>query len=274
MLRSTSPIAQTDVTNFFQCLRFDPKVVAADHKSIRQGDFKRHVNIALGIQGDESPSTPLKGKLIPSPIPEEIKRLKAGLRENNVKARERLKIFNEASSVFNKFFPSVPTKKRSRPEGFSNDRSGDRLALGPGMGKMGIQGQTLPGCFELDQQKLDERPKSGALNKRTRTSMMDVRSNAIVRQSAGVDRDKDTMRLANHNAVQGEDRSSIGIDGWEKSKMKKKRSGIKTDGPSSLASNKAVDGYRDLKQGIPKLAVDSRSRLNGDSNMLRYGLLY
>ncbi|VVB11109.1 unnamed protein product [Arabis nemorensis] len=271
MLRSTSPIAQTDVTNFFQCLRFDPKVVAADHKSIRQGDFKRHVNIALGIQGDESPSTTLKGKLIPSPIPEEIKRLKAGLRENNVKARERVKIFNEASSVFNKFFPTVPTKKRSRPEGFSNDRSGDRSALGPGVGKMGIQGQSLPGCFEFDEQKLDERPKSGALNKRTRTSMMDVRSNAIVRQSAAVDRDKDTMRLANHNAVQGEDRSSVGIDGWEKSKMKKKRSGIKTDGPSTLASNKAVDGYRDLKQGIPKSAGDIRSRLNGDSNMLRHG---
>ncbi|ESQ54260.1 hypothetical protein EUTSA_v10024244mg [Eutrema salsugineum] len=271
MLRSTSPLAQTDVTNFFQCLRFDPKVVAADHKSIRQGDFKRHVNIALGIQGDESPSTTLKGKLIPSPIPEEIKRLKAGLRENNVKARERVKIFNEASSVFNKFFPAVPTKKRSRPEGFSNDRSGDRLALGPGLGKMGIQGQTLPGCFELDQQKMDERPKSGALNKRTRTSMMDVRSNAIVRQSAAVDRDKDTVRLANHTAVHGEDRSSIGIDGWEKSKMKKKRSGIKTDGPSSMASNKAVDGFRDLKQGILKSAGDSRSRLNGDSNMLRHG---
>nr|VDC95279.1 unnamed protein product [Brassica rapa] len=83
MLRGTSPLAQTDVTNFFQCLRFDPKVVAADHKSIRQGDFKRHVNFALGIQGDESPSTALKGKL----IPEEIKRLKASLRENNVKAR-------------------------------------------------------------------------------------------------------------------------------------------------------------------------------------------
>ncbi|KAH0871400.1 hypothetical protein HID58_078422 [Brassica napus] len=264
--RSTSPLAQTDVTNFFQCLRFDPKVVAADHKSIiRHGDFKRHVNIALGIQGDESPSRTLKGKLIPSPVPEEIKRLKAGLRENNVKARERVKIFNEASSVFNKFFPTVPTKKRSRPEGFSSDR----LALGPGLGKMGIQGQTLPGCFEFDEQNVDERPKSGAINKRTRTSMMDVRSNAIVR--AAVDRDKDTMRLANHNAVQGEDRSSIGIDGWEKSKMKKKRSGIKTDGPSSLASNKAVDGYQDLKQGIPKPAGDSRLRLNGDSNMSRHG---
>ncbi|CDY30195.1 BnaA03g49750D [Brassica napus] len=91
--------------------------------------------------------------------------------------KERVKIFNEASSVFNKFFPTVPTKKRSRPEGFSSDR----LALGPGLGKMGVQGQTLPGCFEFDEQNVDQRPKSGAINKRTRTSMMDVRSNAIVR---------------------------------------------------------------------------------------------
>ena len=83
--------------------------------------------------------------------------------------RERVKIFNEASSVFNKFFPSVPTKKRSRPEGFS----GDRLASGSGLSKMGIQGQTLlAGGFELDQQMLDERPKSGVPNKRTRTSMV------------------------------------------------------------------------------------------------------
>ncbi|CAN8230033.1 unnamed protein product [Cochlearia groenlandica] len=271
LLRTTSPIAQTDVTNFFQCLRFDPKVVAADHKSIRQGDFKRHVNFALGVQGDESPSTTLNGKLIPSPIPEEIKRLKAGLRENNVKARERVKIFNEASSVFNKFFPSVPTKRRSRTEGFSNGRSGDRLASGPVLGKLGTQGQALHDGFELDQQKLDERSKSGALNKRTRTSMMDVRSNAIVRQSAAIDRSKDTMRLANHNEVQGGDRSSIGIDGWEKSKMKKKRSGIKADGPSSLGSNKAVDGYRVLKQGMPKSVGDPRSRLNGDLSILRHG---
>ncbi|KAG2323511.1 hypothetical protein Bca52824_016724 [Brassica carinata] len=261
MLRGTSPLAQTDVTNFFQCLRFDPKVVAADHKSIRQGDFKRHVNIALGIQGDESPSTAFKGKL----IPEEIKRLKARLRENNV--RERVKIFNEASSVFNKFFPSVPTKKRSRPEGFSG---GDRLVSRSGLGKMGIQGQTLAGGFELDQQKLDERSKSGVPNKRTRTSMMDVRSNSIVRQSAAVDRDIETMRLANHSAVQGEDRTSLGIDGWEKSKMKKKRSCIKTDCHPNLASSKVADGYRDLKQDTKQNSMgDSRTRSNGDSSMLR-----
>ncbi|CAH8300294.1 unnamed protein product [Eruca vesicaria subsp. sativa] len=267
MLRGTSPIAQTDVTNFFQCLRFDPKVVAADHKSIRQGDFKRHANIALGIQGDESSSVALKGKSVPSPIPEEIKRLKAGLRENNVKARERVKIFNEASSVFNKFFPSVPTKKRSRPGGFSGERSGERLVSGSGLGKMGIQGQTtqtLAGGFELDQQKLDERPNTGVPNKRTRTSVMDVRSNPIVRQSAVVDRDKETMRLAN------EDRTSAGGDGWERSKMKKKRSCIKTDSHPNLAATKVVDGYRDLRQSTQHKSMgDSRTRLNGDSNMLR-----
>ncbi|KAJ0239116.1 hypothetical protein HA466_0236220 [Hirschfeldia incana] len=270
MLRGTSPIAQTDVTNFFQCLRFDPKVVAADHKSIRQGDFKRHANIALGIQGDESPSLALKGKSVPSPIPEEIKRLKAGLRENNVKARERVKIFNEASSVFNKFFPSVPTKKRSRPGGYSGERSGERLVSGSGLGKMGIQGQTLAGGFELDPQKLDERPRTGVPNKRTRTSVMDVRSNSIVRQSAVVDKDKEIMGLANQNAVQGEDRTSAGIDGWEKSKMKKKRSCIKPDFHPNLASTKVVDGYRDVRQGTQQKSMgDSRTRLNGDSNTLR-----
>lgn len=82
--------------------------------------------------------------------------------------RERVKIFNEASSVFNKFFPSVPTKKRSRPGGYS----GERLVSGSGLGKMGIQGQTLAGGFELDPQKLDERPRTGVPNKRTRTSVV------------------------------------------------------------------------------------------------------
>jgi len=104
---------------------------------------------------------------------------------------------------------------------------------------------------------------------------MDVRNNCIVRQSAAVDKDKEIMRVGNHNAVQGEDRTSTGIDGWETSKMKKKRSSINADCHPNLASNKVVDGYRDLKQGIQqKPTGDSRSRVNGDSNMFRYALLY
>lgn len=87
MSRSTSSTTQGDLMNFFHCMRFDPKVVAAEHKSLRQGDFKRHVNSVLGLTPDESPSGSTKGKMIQSAAPEEIKRVKAVLRESGVKAR-------------------------------------------------------------------------------------------------------------------------------------------------------------------------------------------
>ncbi|XP_062091080.1 uncharacterized protein LOC133797254 [Humulus lupulus] len=283
MSRSTSSVGHGDLLNFFHCIRFNPKVVAAEHKSLIQADFKRHVNVALGISPDESPSVSTKGKMLPSPSPEEIKRVKSGLRESSVKARERVKIFNEALSVFNKFFPNVPSKKRSRSEGFPSDRSGavlsnDRSGLGPSMGKIGIQSHSIPGSFELEQQKSEERTKTALPNKRTRTSFadakMDGRSNTLLRPSGVVDRDREMLRLANSGAVQGEDRTlSIGVDGWEKSKMKKKRSGIKPDVSPSIVSTKSIDGYRETKQGMQQRPItDARSRLNNDSHGFRPGL--
>lgn len=85
MSRSSSTVTQGDVLNFFQCMRFDPKTVVADYKSMRQVEFKRHVSVALGISPDDSPSAYSKGKLLP--LADEIKRAKAGLRECSVKAR-------------------------------------------------------------------------------------------------------------------------------------------------------------------------------------------
>ncbi|KAK8343433.1 hypothetical protein V6Z12_A07G014300 [Gossypium hirsutum] len=279
MSRSTSLVAQGDVSNFFQCLRFDPKVVAADHKSSRQGDFKRHINAALGISADEAPTLLSKGKLLPSPIPEEIKRVKTGLRDCSVKARERMKTFNEALSVFNKFFPTIPSKKRSRSESFSSDRSNallssDRSVLGPSIGKMGIHNHSIAGGFEFEQQKSEERPKSAFPNKRTRTSLLDVRNNSLVRQPGNADRDREMLRVSNSAAVQGEDRTLAGaVDGWEKAKMKKKRSGIKPDVSPSMVSAKPIEGYREPKQGIQQRPVsDARSRLNNDSNEFRSGI--
>ncbi|TYH65993.1 hypothetical protein ES332_D06G093100v1 [Gossypium tomentosum] len=280
MSRSSSVAAQGDVSSFFQCLRFDPKVVAADHKSNRQGDFKRHINVALGISADESTTMLSKGKLLPSPIPEEIKRVKTGLRDCSVKARERVKTFNEALSVFNKFFPSIPSKKRSRSESFSNDRpnallSGDRSVLGPTIGKMGMHNNSVAGGFEFEQQKSEERTKSTIPNKRTRTSLvdMDMRNNALVRQPGNADRDKEMLRVSNSGSVQGEDRTLSGsVDGWEKTKMKKKRSGIKPDVSPSMVSTK-LEGYRESKQGIQKRAIsDARSRLSNDSHGFRSGI--
>lgn len=91
-----------------------------------------------------------------------------------------MKIFNEALSEFNKFFPHLLSKKRSRLEGYSNDRpnasvSSDRSVLGPSMGKMGIQNHSATSGFEPEQQKSEERAKNIVPNKRTRTSLVDVR---------------------------------------------------------------------------------------------------
>lgn len=78
-----------------------------------------------------------------------------------------------------------------------------------------------------------------------------------------MDKDRDVVRLSNNGAVQGEDRKlSVAVDGWENSKMKKKRTGIKLDVAASLMATKPVDGYRESKQGMhPRLPNEARSRL-------------
>lgn len=81
MSRSSSAVSQGDVHNFLQCLRFDPKFG-------RQVDFKRLTSVAFGIPVDDSLSASSKVKPTSSPNSlDELKRLKAGLRESSIKAR-------------------------------------------------------------------------------------------------------------------------------------------------------------------------------------------
>ncbi|KAK7388223.1 hypothetical protein VNO78_23033 [Psophocarpus tetragonolobus] len=272
----------SSVERFFHHMRFDPKLLTLEHKSNRQMDYKRHVNAALGISPDESPSSSSKGKLLPSPVPEDMKRVKDALGANIGRARERVKMFSEALSVFHEVFPAITSKKRSRAEGFSNDRSNamlsDRPVLGPSIGKVGVQGHPVTGGFELEQQKSEERTKNVVPNKRTRTSMvdvrMDVRTNSLVRPSGTVDRDKEKLRIANNGVVQSEERTlPIGGDGWEKSKMKKKRSCIKLDGSPSTTLTKPVNTFQETKQGMQQRhGTDSRSKLSNDSHSFRPGV--
>ncbi|KAL8119989.1 hypothetical protein AgCh_017208 [Apium graveolens] len=251
MSRSASAVNQGDVTSFLQCLRFDPKAMVADHKLNRAMDFKRLACLALGVQPDDSPFGSSKGKLASS-SPEELKRFKLGLREISIKARERVKTFNEGLSVFNKCFPGIASRKRSRPDVVSGERSSglflnDHSATGPTVGKMGALNNTTASGFELDQQKPEERTKNAIPNKRTRTSMGDPRSdlrpNNPARTIANAEKDKEGSRLLNNGTAQGEDRTlPVGVDGWEKSKMKKKRSGIKADAAPSSSATKPIDG--------------------------------
>ncbi|KAE9608149.1 hypothetical protein Lalb_Chr08g0232421 [Lupinus albus] len=277
--RSSSSATQGDVMTFFNYVHFDHKLVAPEHKSNRQTDYKRHISAALGIPPDEPSSTSTKSKQLPSLVPEDIRRIKDGLHANFRRGRERAKMFGEALSGFNKVFPSITSKKRSRAEGFSNDRStftlSDRSVSGKTIGKAGVQGHAATGGFEHEQQKSDEKTKNIVPNKRTRTSLvdvrMDVRTNSLVRPSGTVDRDKVMLRIANSGAVQGEERTlPIGGDGWEKSKMKKKRSGIKPDGSPSTAMMKPVNSFHETKQGMQqRLATDARSKFSNDSHSFR-----
>lgn len=280
MSRSTSSVTQGDVMSFLQCLRFDPKAIIVEHKLNRQGEFKRFAGLAIGLQPDESPSSSTKSK-VASLSPEELKRFRIGLRDSSIRARERVKIFNEGLLVVNKCFPSIPSRKRSRPDVLSGERpnalfASDRSAVGAGVSKVGTQSHTLPGGFELEQQKPEERSKNVIPNKRTRTSMvdprMDVRPSTPARTSGTADRDKEGLRFSSNSVGQTEDQTlAIGGDGWEKSKMKKKRSVIKAEMAPSSPATKAVDGYREPKQGVlPRLLSDGRPR-SSDSYAYRPG---
>lgn len=87
MSRNSSSITQADVMSFLQCLPFDSKMMAADHRSTKQGDLKRGISVALGFSADDAPSSISKGKLLGSPSLEELKRIGIGLRETSKKAR-------------------------------------------------------------------------------------------------------------------------------------------------------------------------------------------
>ncbi|PWA69821.1 hypothetical protein CTI12_AA281010 [Artemisia annua] len=232
MSRNTSTPKQGDVTDFLQCLRVDPQAMSSEYKFNRHGDFKKLANDALNS---------------PNASPDDLKKLKAALRESTIKGRERVKIFSESLSAVDKCFPNIPTKKRSRPNGLS------------GVSRMGP-----PNDIDVDQQKAEERGINTAPNKRTRTSMVDVRPNTPARSSVSVEKDREALRGHTSNGSHGEDRASpIVADGWEKAKMKKKRSVIKADAASSPSSvsSKSNDGYRETKQGIyPRNLPNSRSR--------------
>ena len=51
----------------------------------------------------------------------------------------------------------------------------DRSGLGPSGGKAGVQSHAVTGGYELEQQKTEDRAKNLVPNKRTRTSLVDVR---------------------------------------------------------------------------------------------------
>ncbi|KAL0345071.1 UNVERIFIED_CONTAM: hypothetical protein Sradi_4338400 [Sesamum radiatum] len=279
MSRSSSSVTQGDVCNFFQCLRFDPKSLVVEHKLNPPREFKRLASAAIGIPLEDSLPSSSKSKQVSSPSLDDLRRLKSGLRESGTKARERVKIFNDCLSVINKWFPAVPSRKRSRLDALSNDQpntyvSIDRSVSLLGGGKMGSQNYASVSGLELEQHESEERSKIAIPSKRARTSMVDARASTPARPPGTMDVGSDVIKVFNSSAVQGVDRTlSVSLDGLENSSMKKKRSGIKPNAaPSSVATKPVGGGERKAKQAMqPRVSSKARSRLS-DAYGFRSGI--
>nr|GEX54021.1 hypothetical protein [Tanacetum cinerariifolium] len=83
MSQNTSTPKQEDVTNFLQCSRVDPKAMASEYKFNHHGDFKKHANDALA----------------PNASPDDLKKLKACLRESITKGRHGAASISAQSSA-------------------------------------------------------------------------------------------------------------------------------------------------------------------------------
>ncbi|KAF6152322.1 hypothetical protein GIB67_005976 [Kingdonia uniflora] len=276
--RTGSSVSHGDLLNIVRGLSFDANMLYTSQKFSPNIEVNRLISGALGMSSDGSLLGTVNTKMLPSSSMEELKRIKASLQDESVAARDRTRNLNEVISKFDKGIQNVISRKRSRSDVAASDRSnamlaGDRLVLGGSTGKARTQSNQISNGYDIETQNLEARTKNGTPNKRIRTSMldgqMDARSNALQRPSGVTDRDKEI--IGHTNVVQPEEKDrtlSIGGDGWEKSKMKKKRSGIKTD----AISTGDLDGDRDSKREVQrKLSNDVRSR-SSNSHGFRSGV--
>ncbi|XP_051148349.1 uncharacterized protein LOC127263393 isoform X2 [Andrographis paniculata] len=250
-----SPI-KGDILHFFNCLRFDPKLMVAEHKLNRPSEFKKWASAAVGIPLEDSLPASSNSKQMCSRSLEELRRLKSGVRECGTKARERLKIFNDCLSVYNKCFPSNSPRKRSRLDTLFNDRSNTLLSVNKphsrmGSDKLGTQNFAGTSGLDLLNHKSEEMTKNVPPSKRARTSMMSDKVD--IRPKTGptgtVSKERGVIRLSNSFSIRGEDQTvSTSVGCWENPKTKKKRTRIKPDAATSLKT-KPVDGYWEPKQG-------------------------
>ncbi|XP_074312402.1 uncharacterized protein LOC141647927 isoform X2 [Silene latifolia] len=227
--------AMTDLPH----LNLDP-ITMGDPKPIRLGELRR----ALGVLnfGNVSEDNAFAGSQSRPPTilnTDEIKRFRSSVLEGSLKARSRVKRFDELLNKLNKYYEVGNSKKQH-----TNERSGGSNLL-----KMGSQSHRI--SPELAAQKLEDRNKNIGLNKRARTPMGDLRAegrvNGSPRQHLVLGKDKDSAKEGNFEV--GEEkirRLPAGGEGWDK-KMKRKRS-------------RPLDGDGELKRTM-------HGRLGNDSSI-------
>ncbi|XP_064994066.1 uncharacterized protein LOC135584287 isoform X2 [Musa acuminata AAA Group] len=269
MPRSTSIPSQGEASNLCQSLISDLKVTLFDHKSPRPGELKREISSIFGISSAESLAKTISARHLPSSSVEDIKRMKINLHESSVKARNRVKAFSDAALKIEKHRHNL-SRKCSQQNISSSERP---MALTPGgnISKTTPQGLPTAASLEPGLLKSDERTKSALSNRRIRTTLMDARDNSIGRSSGLVDRDKDVTKFANGNSALPEEKAQVlpCADGLAKSKMKKKRSIVKSDISTSIVLARPPNGDCEPKQRGIQQKLDGKPKMNNHTFSFR-----
>ncbi|KAL6865065.1 hypothetical protein ACP4OV_016216 [Aristida adscensionis] len=257
---SSSRSQAVDPGTLLHSLALDLRNATVDQKTPRL-DAKKSISSIFGISPEESASTPSLGRNLPISA-DEIRHMKNNLNDNSSKARERAKAFGVAVMKIDRLCPNI-VRKRSRGDGSSNERSA--LFSGGVISKNGPLGHLNADDLELGPQR-EERTKNVGQNRRIRTSMaeMDARMIGPSRGQGPTDRISDPSKATNGGSAVPEEKIrglATSIDGWEKPKMKKKRSAIKAD-MSSTGASRTADLDRESKQGMQhKFSTDGRPRM-------------
>ncbi|KAL8538876.1 hypothetical protein ACS0TY_000759 [Phlomoides rotata] len=240
-----------DVPALPQCLMLEPIVM---------GDPKYPVDIRRLLEDNSSTVSHLKNS--PPASVEELKRYRASLEDNCVKATGRNQKITESLTKLKKYCDGVPPKK---PQQLRNEHfTASTLKAG----------QIHRNSSEVGSQKFEDRPKNVGLNKQLRTSTTaetraECRNNEVMRQTMMVTKERDNLKDINADSDMVEEkirRLPAGGESWVK-KMKRKRSvgvvprSVDSEGElkrnmhhklnieSSLLPSEPIHGYRSGSSG-------------------------
>lgn len=233
-----------------QFLPLDP-IILGNPKYKRSGELRR----VLGVPSTSDDHS--FGVAHPKPPPpvatEELKHFKESVQDTSKKARDRAKLLCDSIIKLDKYREGLSSKKRQRSDLSSSERSG-----GVNLARMGSQ--IHRNSHDTVTRRLEDKTKGIGLNKRVRTSVVDVRADgrsaATSRLQMVTDKDGDLLQAVSGGSVRIEEKTRRLLAGGEglDQKIKKKRS-------VGAVGNRVMTGERDTKRVThPKLIPDSKLR--------------
>ncbi|XP_057534094.1 uncharacterized protein LOC130812592 isoform X2 [Amaranthus tricolor] len=213
-------VSSSDVPLIHQCLYLE-QISFGTSKYTRSGELRRALGVSLGTE--DLPSRASSFRPSPPVSIEELKQIRDSVLNASIKARERSKLFRDSINKLEKYRDSMVSKKRQRTDLLSIDKTG-------GSSLLKMAAQPPRNSLDLTAQRLEDKAKSAGMNKRIRTSAGELR---VESKSGSLSKDQLSNEKETHNfkGVNGacipEERmlrlSAVG-EGWDKNKMKRKRS--------------------------------------------------